>query len=106
MVNRRERVWGDLLMIVMESQAQAVEDFVLEAARETLKAPITPEQWMWFRDNLLSTYLWFERSSAKPGSYIYERLLEIAAENLKIQAVAADLMRFPRLEVVSPALCV
>ena len=99
-VNRRERVWGDLLMIVMENQAQAVEDIVIQAARQTLEAPITHEKWVWFKDNLLSTYLWFSKSAVQKDSFIYERLLNIASENLEIQASAADGLKFPRLETI------
>ena len=99
-VNRREKVWGDLLMIVMENQGPAVEEIVIQAARETLEAPVTKEKWEWFRDNLLSTYLWFSPSAVREGSFVYERLLDIASENLKIQALAADELRFPRLETI------
>ena len=97
-VNKRERVWGDLLMIVMERQANAVEELVLRAAEETLEAPITGEQWQWFRENLLSTYLWFSPSSVVPDSFVYERLLKIAEQNLRKQAAVADAMHFPALE--------
>lgn len=85
-VNRRESVWGDLLMIVMENQPKAVEEIVLTAARETLTAPIQHAEWNWFRDNLLSTFLWFEPSADMRGRFLYERLLDIASEMLDIQA--------------------
>ena len=85
-VNRRESVWGDLLMIVMENQPKAVEEIVLTAARETLTAPIQHAEWIWFRDNLLSTFLWFEPSADMRGRFLYERLLDIASEMLDIQA--------------------
>ena len=97
-VNKRDRVWGDLLMIVMEKQARAVEELVLRAAEETLEAPIKSEQWLWFRENLLSTYLWFSPSSIEPNTFVYERLLKVAEHNLRKRAILADSMRFRSLE--------
>jgi hypothetical protein len=97
-INRRESVWGDLVMIVFESQQKAVEQIVLQAARETLTAPIERKEWIWFRDNLLSTFLWFELSAEVKGRYLYERLLDIATEQLQVQAIAANRMAFPLLE--------
>lgn len=99
-VNRREPIWGDLLMIVMANQPKAVEEIVMQTARETLSAPISNDQWVWFKDNLLSTYLWFSPSSVKKGSFIYHRLLDLAQEQLKMQAERADKMKFPSLSSV------
>lgn len=57
-IERRDAVWGDLLMIVMENRPADVEKALLKCTRECLQAPIDPLVWQWYRDNILSTYAW------------------------------------------------
>ncbi|EKX38739.1 hypothetical protein GUITHDRAFT_115069 [Guillardia theta CCMP2712] len=99
-VEKRERVWGDLFMIVMERKQKEVEETVLRAVDEVLSYPIKEEEWVWLRENLLSTYLWFARSSRGRYEYLWQELLEVARRKLALLAEEADAMRFPELEEV------
>jgi len=99
-VERREKVWGDLVMIVMERKQREVEEVVLRAVGEVLSPPIKEEEWVWLRDNLLSTYLWFARSSLGRHEYLWQGLLEVARKKLELLAEEADAMQFPALEDV------
>jgi hypothetical protein len=98
LVRRRDSVWGDLVMIVMKRKPVQVENFILRTAREVLAPPIQDSEWRWFRDNLLSTFVWFAPSTSSPGKYIYECLLDIARENIDAQASRVDSLRYPILE--------
>jgi len=95
---RREPVWGDLLMIVMRRKPAQVEQSLLEATRKVLAAPIDKEEWAWFRDNLLSTFVWFAPSSSVQGTFVYETLLQIAEEELGRLALIADALQFQELQ--------
>jgi len=99
-IEQRQLVWGDLLMIVMLSRPLQMEAILLRTTREVLEAPIDPLQWAWFRDNLLSTYGWFARSRRDPASFLYEQLLTIAEEKIDEQAQIANALKFPELEDV------
>ena len=48
-IDRREPVWGDLLMIVMRNKPQQVEEILLQCTEESLSYPITRKKWLWFR---------------------------------------------------------
>eukprot|EP00282_Hemiselmis_andersenii_P042776 CAMPEP_0172064408 /NCGR_PEP_ID=MMETSP1043-20130122/10086_1 /TAXON_ID=464988 /ORGANISM="Hemiselmis andersenii, Strain CCMP441" /LENGTH=465 /DNA_ID=CAMNT_0012724447 /DNA_START=55 /DNA_END=1448 /DNA_ORIENTATION=+ len=96
-IEQREEVWGDLLMIVMNNKPAPVEQALLDCTRQVLSAPIDPDEWVWFRNNILSTYAWFAPSSSRPGSFVYDHLLEIAREKIAEQALEVDDMAFPAL---------
>ena len=98
LVTRRDSVWGDLVMIVMKRKPVQIESIVLRAAHEVLEPPIDESEWRWFRDNLLSTFVWFAPSTTSPGKFLYERLLDIATENIRAQARRVDALRYPILE--------
>jgi hypothetical protein len=98
LIRRRDSVWGDLVMIVMKRKPNQVERIVLRTAREILQTPINETEWRWFRDNLLSSFVWFAPSTTSPGLYIYDHLLNIAAENIQAQARLVDDLRYPVLE--------
>eukprot|EP00283_Hemiselmis_rufescens_P003185 CAMPEP_0173427982 /NCGR_PEP_ID=MMETSP1357-20121228/7047_1 /TAXON_ID=77926 /ORGANISM="Hemiselmis rufescens, Strain PCC563" /LENGTH=385 /DNA_ID=CAMNT_0014391921 /DNA_START=54 /DNA_END=1208 /DNA_ORIENTATION=- len=96
-IEQREEVWGDLLMIVMNNKPAPVEEALLDCTRKVLTAPIDPDEWKWFRNNILSTYAWFAPSSSRPGGFVYDHLLEIAREKIREQAVEVDEVTFPAL---------
>jgi len=97
------QVWGDLLMIVMRRKPVQVEQTLLDATRQVLAAPIDAAEWVWFRDNLLSTFVWFAPSPSasdpdRSGTgFVYDSLLAIAREELALQARVADALQFPEL---------
>ena len=98
LIERRDYVWGDLVMIVMKRKPGEVENIVLRTTRDILQPPIKESEWRWFRDNLLSTFVWFAPSMSSKGKFLYEHLLDIAAENIQIQARLVDKLRYPILE--------
>ncbi len=98
LIRRRDSVWGDLVMIVMKRKPNQIEKIVLRTAREILTPPINETEWRWFRENLLSSFVWFAPSTTHPELYIYDHLLNIARENIQAQARLVDELRYPVLE--------